>query len=157
LLPLPKTKDVARQIIAKVRDVQKAVPVPFVLENITYAFEWPDSAMSDAEFFARICGETGASVLLDVENLYINSRHHGFERQALIDRLPRGSVKAMPMAGGCKLDGVLTDTHDHRLRDEALALFETALRRHRPETVILERDGRLDAFAEILADVGRLE
>jgi uncharacterized protein len=153
LLPVPKTRDVARQVIAKVRQVQAAVPVPFMLENITYMFEWPDSAMSDAEFFKRICGETGADVLLDVENLYINSKNHSFDPHAFIDALPAGSVRCMHMAGGCKLRGMLTDTHDHRLRAATLDLFEAALSRHRPEVVILERDGRLDAGDEILADL----
>ena len=156
LLPLPKTVEVARAIIDKIRVVQSAVPVPFMLENITYLFEWPDSTMSDGEFFARVIGETGVSVLLDVENLHINARNLGLDPMALIERLPAGSVRAMHMAGGCVLDGVLTDTHDHRLRAPALDLFETALRRHRPELVILERDGRLDAFDEILADVAAL-
>jgi len=48
LLPVPKTEAVAQSIIAKVRTVQARVAVPFLLENITYLFEWPDSEMSDA-------------------------------------------------------------------------------------------------------------
>src|SRR5262249_163705 len=50
LLPLPKTEEVAELIIAKIRTVQSRVPVPFLLENITYVFDWPDSRMSDADF-----------------------------------------------------------------------------------------------------------
>src|SRR5215831_16456816 len=67
LLPLPKTKAVAEAVIAKVRTVQARIPVPFLLENISYLFEWPDSDMSDAEFINLICRETGAGLLLDVE------------------------------------------------------------------------------------------
>src|SRR5205085_11222376 len=55
LLPLPKTAAVAEGIIAKVRTVQSRVGVPFLLENITYLFEWPDSDLSDAEFLGLIC------------------------------------------------------------------------------------------------------
>jgi uncharacterized protein (UPF0276 family) len=66
LLPLPKTEAVAEQIIEKVRTVRARIAVPFLLENITYLFEWPDSDMSDAEFINLICRETGAGLLLDV-------------------------------------------------------------------------------------------
>src|SRR5262249_49977996 len=65
LLPLPKTEEVAEAIIAKVRIVQSCIPVPFLLENISYLFEWPESRMTDAEFLNLICRETGASLLLD--------------------------------------------------------------------------------------------
>src|SRR6266705_6126997 len=54
LLPLPKTEAVAESIIAKVRQVQSRIPLPFLLENITYLFDWPDSKLSDAEFLNLI-------------------------------------------------------------------------------------------------------
>src|SRR6202043_430787 len=79
LLPLPKTEAVAESIIAKVQTVQSRVPFPFLLENITYVFEWPDSKMSDAEFLNLICRETGAGLLLDIENVYLNAANHEFD------------------------------------------------------------------------------
>ena len=88
LLPLPRTTAIAESIIAKVRTVQSRIPVPFLLENITYIFDWPDSELSDAEFLSLICGETGAGILLDVENLYLNGRNHGFDPYAFLDGLP---------------------------------------------------------------------
>ena len=100
LLPLPKTEAVAEPIIAKVRTVQSRVPVPFLLENITYLFEWPDSDMSDAEFLNLICRETGAGLLLDIENLYLNSSNHGFDPYEFLDALPGGLVQEVHVAGG---------------------------------------------------------
>src|SRR5215475_14209186 len=100
LLPLPKTEAVAESIIAKVRTVQSRVPFPFLLENITYVFEWPDSKLSDAEFLNLICRETGAGLLLDVENVYLNATNHGFNPHAFIDALRPGLVREVHMAGG---------------------------------------------------------
>src|SRR5262249_593471 len=77
LLPLPKTEVIAEIIVEKIRTVRSRVPVPFLLENISYVFEWPDSKLSDAEFLNLICRESGAGILLDVENLYLNGRNHG--------------------------------------------------------------------------------
>ena len=75
---------------AKDRAVQSRLPVPFLLENIAYVFDWPDSALSDAEFFDLICGETGARMLLDVENHYLNAQNHGVDAYAFLDALPSG-------------------------------------------------------------------
>src|SRR5215831_2398139 len=74
LLPLPKTEAVAADVITKVQRVQSRVPVPFLLENISYLFDWPDSTLSDADFLNLIFGETQAGLLLDLENLLLNSR-----------------------------------------------------------------------------------
>jgi uncharacterized protein len=162
LLPLPKTEAVAESIIAKVRTVQSRIPVPLLLENITYLFEWPDSDMSDAEFLNLICRETGAGLLLDVENLYLNSRHHGFDPRAFLDALPDGVVQEIHLAGGATvreafLDRpLLADSHSHPVPDEALDLLDRVLARQTPATIILERDDRLDAVDEIFDDIARI-
>src|SRR5215469_12735547 len=92
LLPLPKTEAVAEDIVEKVRIVQSRVPVPFLLENIAYLFEWPESKLSDAEFLNLICRETGAGLLLDIENLYLNARNHCFDPRSFLDSLSSGFV-----------------------------------------------------------------
>jgi uncharacterized protein len=162
LLPLPKTEAVAESIIAKVRTVQARIPVPFLLENITYVFEWPDSKLSDAEFLNLICRETGAGLLLDVENVFLNASNHGFDPYAFLDELSAGLVQEVHMAGGVTVREeasgrpFLADSHSHPVPDAALDLLGYALARHAPATIILERDERLDAVEEILDDVTRI-
>ena len=162
LLPLPKTEDVAEAIIAKVRVVQSRVLVPFLLENISYLFEWPESDLTDAEFLNLICGETGAGLLLDVENLYLNAHNHRFDAHAFLNELPAGIVKEVHMAGGITIQKdflarpFLADSHSHPVPDAALDLLDHVLTRHAPETVVLERDDRLLEFDEILDDVRRI-
>jgi uncharacterized protein len=162
LLPVPRTEAVAGQIIAKVRTVRARIPVPFLLENITYLFEWTDSDMSDAEFINLICRETGAGLLLDVENLYLNSRNHGFDPRAFLDALPEDLVREIHVAGGVTVREnflerpFFADTHSHPVPDGVLDLLDYALARHAPATIVLERDDRLDAVDEILDDVARI-
>jgi uncharacterized protein (UPF0276 family) len=162
LLPVPKTEAVAESIIAKVRTVQSRVPVPFLLENISYLFEWPDSDLSDAEFLNLICRETGAGLLLDVENLFLNAHNHGFDPYTFLDALPADLVKEVHVAGGmtvCKdflQRPFLADSHSHPVPDGTLDLLDQVLARHTPETIVLERDDRLHAVGEILDDVARI-
>jgi uncharacterized protein (UPF0276 family) len=162
LLPVPKTTAVAESIIAKVRMVQSRISVPFLLENITYIFDWPDAELSDAEFLSFICAETGAGILLDVENLYLNGQNHGFDPYDFLDGLPANSVKEVHVAGGVTLNEdflprpLLQDTHSHPVPEAALEFLDYALARHSPTAIVLERDDRLDAVHEILDDVARL-
>jgi hypothetical protein len=149
-------------IIAKVRNVQSRISVPFLLENITYIFDWPDSELSDADFLGLICRETGAGILLDVENLYLNARNHGFDPHAFLDGLPANAVKEVHVAGGMTLQQdflprpLFQDTHSHPVPEAALDLLDYALARQAPGVIVLERDDRLDQAEEILEDVARL-
>ena len=162
LLPVPKTAAIAESIIAKVRTVQSRISVPFLLENITYIFDWPDSELSDAEFLSLVCRETGAGILLDVENLYLNGRNHGFDPYAFLDGLPADAVKEVHVAGGITLHEdflprpLLQDTHSHPVPEAALDLLDYALKRQKPGFIVIERDARFDAADEILEDVARL-
>jgi uncharacterized protein (UPF0276 family) len=159
LLPLPKTQAIAESVIAKVKTVQSRIAVPFLLENITYIFDWPESELTDAEFLTLICRETGAGLLLDVENLYLNASNHGFDAHAFLDALPAGLVREIHVAGGkivrepFLLRPLLVDTHSYPVPEEPLALLDRALMRQNPSSIVLERDDRLEAQDEILADV----
>jgi uncharacterized protein len=162
LLPLPKTEEVAESIIAKVRTIQSRVPVPFLLENIAYVFEWPERELSDVEFLTLICRETGAGILLDVENLYLNGYNHGADPYAFIDALPAGTVREVHVAGGETVrdnwqgGDFLSDSHNHPIPDETLDLLEYTLARHAPAAIVLERDDRIEAVDEIMDDLAQV-
>jgi uncharacterized protein (UPF0276 family) len=159
LLPLPKTEEVADAIIAKVRTVQSRVPVPFLLENIAYVFDWPERDLSDVEFLTHICRETGAGILLDVENLHLNGHNHGVDPYAFIDAVPAGMVKEVHVAGGETVRDnwqggeFLSDSHNRPIPEETLDLLDYTLARHAPAVVVLERDDRIEAVDEILDDL----
>ncbi len=142
--------------------MQSRISVPFLLENITYVFEWPDSELTDAEFLNLICAETGAGLLLDLENLYLNAHNHDFDPYKFLDALPSGVVKEVHLAGGVTVQKtylqrpVLADSHSHPVPDAALDLLDYTLARQSPDAIMLERDDRLDAVDEIIDDVRRI-
>jgi uncharacterized protein (UPF0276 family) len=162
LLPLPQTEAVAESVIEKVRTVQSRIGVPFLLENITYLFTWPDSDLTDAEFVNLICHETGAGLLLDIENLYLNSRNHGFDPYEFLNALPSGLVREVHMAGGQVVHSdsvphpIFADSHAFPVPDEAFDLLDHVLAHHAPSTIVLERDDRFEAVDEVLNDVIRI-
>lgn len=162
LLPVPRNRTAADMLVPKIRQVQARLPVPFSIENISYVFDFPDGEMSDAEFFNLLFRETGVGMLLDVENLYVNSRNHGFDPRSFLDELPEGVVTDVHAAGGPLvhrpyLDAPFhADDHSHPVPQETLGLLEHALLRQRPRTVILERDNGYEQGEELLTDVARL-
>ena len=159
LMPVPRTMAVAEAIVAKVRAIRAAIPVPFLLENIAYVFEWPEPEMDEASFLNLVLAESGAGLLLDIENVRLNARNHGFDAAGFIDRLPPGSVVQVHLAGGAAVTEpflaapFFADSHSHPVSDEALDLLERVLSLHRPAHIILERDTRLSETDEILADI----
>ena len=120
------------------------------------------SNLSDAEFLNLICRETGAGLLLDVENLFLNAKNHDFDPYTFLDALPADLVKEVHVAGGMTIPKELldcpfhADSHSHPVPDGALKLLDHVLARHAPETIVLERDDRLHAVDEILDDIGRI-
>ena len=162
LMPLPRTRAVAEAIVAKIRVIQSVVPVPFLLENIAYVFEWPEPEMDEASFLNLVLAESGAGLLLDIENVRLNARNHGFDAAGFIDRLPHGIVQQVHLAGGSAVTeafldgGFLADSHSHPVSDETLGLLERVLARHTPSHIILERDTRLSETDEILADIAAI-
>lgn len=162
LLPLPRTEAVTAGVIEKVRRVRAIVGVPFHLENISAIFDYPDSVLSEAEFLALICREGGAGILLDVENVHANAFNHGFDPRSFLDSLPEGSVTGVHTAGGHLVEEdylsapVWADAHNHPVPEETLDLLDHALARQNPETIILERDDRLDRTDEVARDIDRL-
>jgi uncharacterized protein len=162
LLPLPKNEQVAASIVEKVKIVQSRIPVPFALENISYLFDFPDSTLDDAAFFNMISEATGAQLLLDVENLYVNSRNHRFDPNAFLGALAPGVVAGLHVAGGPVVSRnylehpIWLDSHSEPVADPVLDLLDRVLDDHEPETIVLERDENLENLDEISDDVGRI-
>ena len=149
-------------MIPKILYLQSRLPIPFALENISYVFEFPDAEMNDAAFFNLLFDETGVGLLLDVENLHVNSENHGVDAHRFLGALPEGVVKGVHAAGGPVVDRpylsapALADNHSRPVPEKALELLTLALQRQYPETIIVERDDDLERGEEILSDVVRI-
>ena len=162
LMPLPRTTAVAEAIAAKVRAIRAIIPIPFLLENIAYVFEWPEPEMDEASFLELVLAESGAGLLLDIENVRLNARNHGFDAARFIDQLPSGVVQQLHLAGGAAVTEPFletpfhADSHSHPVSDEALNLLVRALKRHAPVDIIVERDTRFSEAHEILGDIAAI-
>ncbi len=167
LLPVPRTREALDVVVRNVRTAQAALPVPLVLENIASLFAWPDAEMSEADFLNEVLDRTGARLLLDVANLYAESRNHGFDAVAMLEALPLDRIAYVHVAGGIAHQGLYHDTHAHSVPRPVLALLQALRDRTALPGVLIERDDRfppdavfnaeLDAVAAVLRQRGVTE
>ena len=140
LLPLPRGEEMLEVLAENVRRAEAVLPVPLVLENVASLFEWPDSALSEAEWLSGVLARTGARLLLDVANLHANVLNHGTDAAAVLAAVPRERLAYVHVAGGVERGGLYHDTHAHAVPEGPLALLEALAARVGPVPALLERD-----------------
>src|ERR1700733_7179038 len=88
LLPLPYTAEALRHAAVRVGAVQDALGRQILIENVSSYLEFKDSEMAEWEFLAALAAESGCAILLDVNNVYVNAKNHGFEPHVYFNSIP---------------------------------------------------------------------
>ncbi|MFW2388292.1 MAG: DUF692 domain-containing protein [Polyangiales bacterium] len=157
LLPLPFTEEAARIASQRLIEVRDAIDRPLALENASYYAPQSDNGLDEADFVVEVLDRADAKLLLDVNNVYVNSRNFDFDPRAYIDRIPAERVVQMHVAGHfVRDDGLRIDTHGEAVPDAVYELFEYALQKIGPVPVLLERDNNVPPLDELLAELEML-
>jgi uncharacterized protein (UPF0276 family) len=157
LLPLPFTPEAASHAARKIRRVQEAVGRRILIENVSSYLTFADSTLEEAAFLSAVAEEADCHILLDVNNVYVNSRNHGFDAVAYLDAVPAERVRQIHLAGHEDLGDVVIDTHDHPVRDEVWELYRHAARRFGDVPALIEWDAKIPPFEVVLAEARRAE
>ena len=164
LLPLPFTKTAVAHTADRVKRLQDRLPVPFLLENISWYAELGEPEMSEHDFLNEVLEGADCGWLLDINNIYVNSRNHGFDAKAFLEGLPLHRVKQMHIAGHSwdEEDQLIIDTHGAPVIDPVIELFQWVLPKVFEATgqavpVLLERDSHIPPLAELLAEQQKLQ
>lgn len=159
LLPLPANGRTLALAAARIREARAALGVPIAIEPVSYYAQPPGSDRSEAAFLAELLEEADAKLLLDVNNVYVNAMNFGFDPRAFIDQLPLERVVQLHVAGhAVRADGLRIDTHAEPISEAVYELFGYAMRKlARPLPVLLERDDNFPPFAQLAAEVKRLD
>jgi hypothetical protein len=157
LLPLPYTWAAVRNTAAKIRQAADFLEVPLVVENVSSYAEFQDSVMTEWEFLAEVADRADCGILLDVNNVFVSSRNHGFDPRVYLDAVPAERVAQIHIAGHSEYAKVVLDTHDHPVREEVWALYARAIERCGPTATLLEWDARIPSFAEVHGEARKAE
>lgn len=153
LLPLPYTEESLYYVAGRVRQVQDVLQRPLVLENVSSYVRNADDDFSEWEFLEALSRLSDCELLLDVNNVYVSSRNHGFDPWTFIKGLPANKVRQLHLAGHSDYGDYVIDTHDHPVSDPVWALYQRTLEHLGPVATLLERDDHFPPFEELLTEL----
>ena len=156
LLPIPFREDAVKHIVERIKIVQDILERQLVLENVSY-YTPVAAEMKETEFISAIVNESGCGLLLDVNNVYVNSFNHGYDAKEFLQGLPLSEVKYMHIAGHTKVsDELIIDTHANSVIPAVFDLFEYTTSLIKPAPVLLERDFNFPEIDSLKDEVAEL-
>jgi uncharacterized protein len=152
LLPLPYTADVLAHVSANIAKVQECLRRPILIENVSGYLSFAESDIPECEFVARLAASAGCQILLDINNIYVNSVNHQFDPYAYIDAIRIGSVGEMHLAGFQDTGDGLIDTHGAPVSAAVWDLYGYALKRFGAVPTLIEWDTDIPVLDVLLAE-----
>lgn len=157
LNPVAPTVRNAVRIAEKVQQLQDRTGLPVILENITSSLRL-DGDFSEPEFLNRICELSSAGLLLDVTNLYINSRNHRFDPLDWLSEVNPDALQQLHVVGYSHRNGRFIDAHSADIQEELWELFEAVVSYGDVQAAIIERDGEMSGASQALeAELARMK
>jgi len=153
LLPLPFTAEAVEHVATRIRRVQDLLEQRIAIENISY-YVHPGGELSESVFLTQIAERADCDILLDVNNVYVNSVNHGDAPETFLDALPAERIAYLHVAGHYReAPDLIIDTHGTPVIDPVWALLERAYARFGVRPTVLERDFNLPPLPVLLDEV----
>jgi uncharacterized protein (UPF0276 family) len=153
LLPLPYNEQALRHVVERVTRVQDFLGRRILLENVSSYVSYKASEMSEWEFLDEVARRGDCLVLLDVNNVYVSARNHGFDPAEYLRGIDPGRVWQVHLAGHSDYGDYVIDTHDQDVPDPVWRLFEDAFARHGPVSTMIERDGNIPPLQDLIDEL----
>jgi uncharacterized protein (UPF0276 family) len=128
-MPVPLERETLDLVVPRAREVRARIPVPFLLENNVDYLQLPEPEMDEADFLNALARASGCWLLLDLHNVYVNARNHGFDPRALLERVDLERVAELHVAGGMEHDGFYLDSHSGAMPEPVRELLDWTLAR----------------------------
>ncbi|WP_367025526.1 DUF692 domain-containing protein [Methylococcus sp. ANG] len=156
LLPIPFTAEAVDYVAERIRRVQDVLERRIAIENISY-YAAPGREMEEIDFLNAVLAEADCDLLLDINNVYVNSVNHGYDPLTFLLGLPPQRIVYAHMAGHyVQAPDFLVDTHGAPVIDPVWKLLGTAYEAFGVFPTLLERDFNIPPLAELLGEVGAI-
>lgn len=156
LLPIPFTEEAVHYVAARVRQVQDMLGQRIALENASY-YAQPHADLSEVEFVSAVLAEADCDLLLDVNNIYVNSINHSYDPVVFLNSLPLERARYIHIAGHFdEADDLKVDTHGADVIASVWELLALAYQRIGPIPTLLERDFNFPPLDELLGEVSQI-
>src|ERR1043166_2559209 len=155
LWPLPYTDEALAVVVDKVGRVQDRLGRRILLENPSSYVTFAASHIPEAEFLAEVARRADCGILLDVNNVYVSAKNHGWDAAAYLAAMPPERVAQIHLAGHSDHGTHLLDTHDHPVCEAVWQLFGDAIARFGAVATMIERDDHIPALGELIDELDR--
>jgi uncharacterized protein (UPF0276 family) len=153
LMPIPFTEEAVHYVAERIKRVQEILERPIAMENISY-YAAPGQEMEEVDFFNAVVEEADCRVLLDVNNIYVNSVNHGYDAEEFLLAMPGERIDYIHVAGHYEEDeDLLVDTHGADVIDPVWALLEKTYEQFGVIPTMLERDFNIPSLEALLTEV----
>lgn len=152
LLPLPLTREALDIVCTNVDCAQEALGRAMLFENPSSYLTFPEDEMAEWEFLAEMARRTGCYLMLDVNNVHVSARNHGFSAADYLAGLPLDRVRQIHLAGH-QPGEIVVDTHDRAVCEDVWALYAQVIARTGPVATMIERDDNIPPVAELLREL----
>lgn len=159
LLPVPRTNEVLARLAENIDRVQDTLGRPILIENPTHYLSLSDHQWSETSFLSELARRSGCRLLIDVNNVAVGAHNLGYNPAAWLEAIPAKLVGEIHLAGhSADAEGtLLIDSHDQPVSDRVWALYEALVERIGARPTLIERDGNVPPFAELLAERRRAQ
>ena len=160
LLPMPLRRSSLEVLTTHIDEMQSFLKRQILVENPSTYLRLPRD-QDEPDFLIELARRTGCGLLIDVNNVHVSAVNTGFEAGAWIDAIPADLIGEIHVAGHAIDErlgpSVLIDTHAAPVSDPVWALLDRLLARVGPTPVLVERDGNIPPFEELLAERNRAQ
>ena len=152
-MPIPFTEDAVHHVAGRIRRAQEILERRIAIENVSY-YAAPGKEMEEIEFINAVLGEADCDLLLDVNNIYVNSINHGYDAEAFLKALPGERIAYAHVAGHyVEAEDLRVDTHGAAVIDPVWELLGKAYDYFGIFPTLLERDFNIPPLQELLREV----
>tara|TARA_R110001632_G_scaffold41444_1_gene104191 strand:- start:88673 stop:89521 length:849 start_codon:yes stop_codon:yes gene_type:complete len=156
LMPIPFDEEAVKYVVERVKMVQDIIERPLILENVSY-YAAPNAKMSERDFTLAVLEESNCKMLLDVNNIYVNSINHGYDAEDFLASMPTSRFQYGHIAGHFdEADDLKVDTHGADIIQPVWDLLEKAYEIHGVFPTLLERDFNIPPIKELLLEVDKI-
>lgn len=153
LMPIPFTEEAVHYVAQRIRRVQDILERPIAMENISY-YAAPGQEMPEIDFLNAVLEEADCQLLLDVNNIYVNSVNHNYDATAFLQAVPAERIVYLHIAGHYpESDDLLVDTHGAEIVDPVWQLLDQTYARFGVIPTLLERDFNIPPLTELLKEI----
>ena len=156
LMPIPFTEEAVHYVADRIRQVQDILERRITMENISY-YAAPGQEMTEIDFINAVLDEADCDLLLDVNNIYVNSINHRYDAEAFLKSLPAERITYFHIAGHYQeAEDLLVDTHGAPVIETVWDLLDKAYQHFGVVPTLLERDFNIPPLAELLAEIDQI-